>query len=349
MNPKQLAQQIKENIMNHELTIYHESEVGDPDFWYPANEMEYLLTDQLAGYNLDGFALRTRSKIVKSQVCEALGYPVPKSFKKTQPRFLCQKFDVYTQKSNNLQIWNEEISPSRRYVLIRISEDDIITKIKVVTGDVLAKLDTTGKLTQKYQARYSHAHKEPAVLLSNDTEFINNITQEYNIFDKFTSPTSDPKEDELMPIELIFDKLKNIVGKTIPYIGATQERNRGGHLHKLICEALGYSYFKDNGDFPDVKHQLLEVKLQTSQTIDLGLFLPSDEEPLDIPQLNHQPIHMCDVRYAIFFGDVINNQIIIKHFYLVNGQDFFTYFTQFGGKKINKKLQIPLPATFWNE
>lgn len=82
MNPKQLAQQIKENIMNHELTIYHESEVGDPDFWYPANEMEYLLTDQLAGYNLDGFALRTRSKIVKSQVCEALGYPVPKSFKK---------------------------------------------------------------------------------------------------------------------------------------------------------------------------------------------------------------------------------------------------------------------------
>lgn len=136
-----------------------------------------------------------------------------------------------------------------------------------------------------------------------------------------------------MPIELIFDKLKNIVGKTIPYIGATQERNRGGHLHKLICEALGYSYFKDNGDFPDVKHQLLEVKLQTSQTIDLGLFLPSDEEPLDIPQLNHQPIHMCDVRYAIFFGDVINNQIIIKHFYLVNGQDFFTYFTQFGGKK----------------
>lgn len=346
----QLAQQIKNNIMNHELTIYDEIEVGDTDFWFPANEMEYLLTAQLAGCNLNGLALRTRSKVVKTQVCEALGYPVPKSFKKTQPRFLCQKFDVYTQKSNNLQIWNEEISPSRRYVLIRISESDLITQVKVVTGDILAKLDTTGKLTQKYQARYSSAHIEPSKLLSlNDTEFIQSITQEYNNFNEFTSPASDPQEEELMPIDLIFNKLKPIVGKTIPYIGATQERNRGGYLHKLICEALGYNQFRDNGEFPDVKHQLLEVKLQTSQTIDLGLFLPSNTEPLDIPQIKNQPIHMSDVRYAIFFGNVINNEILINHFYLVTGQDFFYHFTQFGGKKINKKLQIPLPATFWYE
>lgn len=345
-----LAHEIKQNIIDHELTIYSNIEVGNPDFWLPSNELEILLNEHLVDLDLNGLALRTRSKIIKSQVCEALGFPVPKSFKKTQPRFLCQKFDVYSQKSNNLQIWNEEISPSRRYVLIRISEDDLVTQVKVVTGDILAELDKTGKLTQKYQARFSHAHKQPATLLTpTDTEPMQDITQNYYGFDNSTYPDSYPAEEELMPIDMIFDKLQNIVDKKIPYIGATQERNRGGYLHKLVCEALGYNSFKDDGDFPDVKHQLLEVKLQTSPTIDLGLFLPSNDEPLDIPQLNDNSIRMCDVRYAIFFGDVIEDEIIIKHFYLVTGEDFFNHFTQFGGKKINKKLQIPLPSSFWNK
>ena len=49
-------------------------------------------------------------------------------------------------------------------------------------------------------------------------------------------------------------------------------------LHSLACSALGYSNYKDDGKFPDIKHQLIEVKLQTSPTIDLGLFLPTNEE-----------------------------------------------------------------------
>ena len=41
---------------------------------------------------------------------------------------------------------------------------------------------------------------------------------------------------------------------------------------------LGYSRYEDKGQFPDIRHQLLEVKLQTSPTIDLGLVLPSSTE-----------------------------------------------------------------------
>lgn len=62
-------------------------------------------------------------------------------------------FDTYAQKSNNLQVWNEELSPSRRYVILRVDELDKIARVKVVNGEELAQLDTTGTLTQKYQAR----------------------------------------------------------------------------------------------------------------------------------------------------------------------------------------------------
>lgn len=341
-----LASTLKNNISVSGLSIYDVIEVGDPNYWIPSNELEELLSDQLVGLNLYGKALRTRSKIVKEQVCLGLGYPSPKSFKKTQPRFLCQNFDVYTQKSNNLQIWNEEISPSRRYVLIRISDNDVIMKVKVVTGDILSELDKTGKLTQKYQAKLLGVHEDVKLFSESDTLEMKNITSNYKGLNPSTSPAAYPSANELMPISRAYQLMKPLIGMKFPYLGALQERNRGGILHSLVCQALGYSSFKDDGKFPDVKNQLLEVKLQTSPTIDLGLFLPTNEEPLDIPLVNNHPIRMCDVRYAIFYGEVDNDHVIINKFYLVTGQDFFNYFNQFGGKTINKKLQIPLPNNF---
>ena len=135
------------------LSIYDPVEVGDPDLWIPAPELEKLLDKELRGISLAGLPVRTRSKVVKEHVCMALGYPVPTRFTKTKPRFPGQFFDTYTQKSNNLQVWNEQIAPTRRYVLIRVTPDNVICRVKVVSGDTLALLDTTGTLTQKYQAR----------------------------------------------------------------------------------------------------------------------------------------------------------------------------------------------------
>src|SRR5262245_28487827 len=97
-----------------------------------------MLNAHLTGISLVGLPLRTRSKVVKAHVCEAMGYPTPLSFQKTQPRFPGQNFDTYIQKSNNLQIWNEEIAPARRYVIIRVSAADKILGVKVVTGETLA-------------------------------------------------------------------------------------------------------------------------------------------------------------------------------------------------------------------
>lgn len=341
-----LALELKNNVAMSNYTIYDEITIGDPNYWIPSTELEELLNGWLVGLDLDGLPLRTRSKVVKEEVCKALGYPVPTSFKKTQPRFLSQNFDIYTQKSNNLQIWNEEIHAARRYVLIRIDANDIITKVKVVTGDMLSTLDKTGKLTQKYQAKLMGIPQNVKMLSDSDTINLSSVVSRYRGFDPNTSPASYPNFGEIMSINEIYSRLQSIVGMRFPYLGALQERNRGGILHTQVCNTLGYSNFRDDGKFPDVKHQLLEVKLQTSPTVDLGLFLPNATEVLDIPQISGHSFRMCDVRYAIFYGQVEGAEFVITRFYLVTGEDFFKYFTQFGGLKVNKKLQIPLPANF---
>jgi hypothetical protein len=337
----------KEKVEKSGLSIYDEIEIGDPDLWIPSEELEYLLRKGLVGISLVGLPLRTRSKVVKEHVCSALGYDKPKSFRKTQPRFPGQNFDSYTQKSNNLQIWNEELSPTRRYAIIRISNEDIITDVRVVTGDVLAVLDTTGTLTQKYQASCIVGSEKAELVSATDTETVSRITGKNLDLSEFESPVAYPDKGTILPIEEVYEKLSTIVGNSFPDLGSDQERNRGGALHSLVCTALGYRTFQDNGQFPDVRHQLIEVKLQTSPTIDLGLVLPSSNDPLDIPKIGDRNILHSDVRYAVFYAVTDGTTVEIKNFFLSTGRDFLRRFPQFQGKVLNKKIQIPLPSDFF--
>ena len=205
-------------------------------YWLNSQELQAVLDHKLVGLDLEGLPLRTRSKKVKSEICNALGYPLPSSFKKTQPRFLGQNFDTYTQKSNNLQIWNEDLELTRRYVLIRIT-DDIISRVKVISGSDLAPLDTTGTLTQKYQARLKNI--EGKYELINDTDTKNIIELCGDKIGKL-SPVDDPIKGKLLPIKVIYENLKPIIGSKFTDPGADQERNRGAELHKLVCKALGF-------------------------------------------------------------------------------------------------------------
>jgi len=323
-------------------------EIGDPELWIPSPVLEGMLEAGLHGMNLEGLPLRTRSKVVKEAVCGALGYPVPLSFKKTQPRFPGQNFDTYTQKSMNLQIWNEELSPNRRYALIRISDDDRITKVRVVGGTDLAHLDTTGAITTKYQARLDPG-SVPVVLVSqNDTpEMIPLLGSVF--FDKSEGPTDAPRAGRLLPVAEICKRLAPLVGTTFTDPGMDQERNRGAALHRLVCERLGYSHYEDNGQFPDVLHQLLEVKIQTSPTINLGLVLPNSGEELGCPSVGgHSPRHL-DTRYAVFYGETDGTQVRLTHLFVSTGSDFFDRFRRFEGKVINGKIQIPLPRDFFGD
>ena len=336
------------NIKASGLTIYDSIEIGNEKYWFTSTELTYLLNQEMIGHSFKGLPLRTRSKVAKSLVCEILGYPIPSSFKKVQPRFSGQKFDIYVQKSNNLQIWNEELDPERRYVLIGTDNDDTVSGVRVVTGSDLAKLDTTGTLTQKYQAKLLLGKEQLELISESDTEVLAFSIGNTSISLNGSSPASDPKGLLLMPISEIFRKLIGIIGKSFPDTGATQDRNRGAELHKLVCSALGYQNYQDNGQFPDVKHQLLEVKLQTSPTIDLGLVTPDSEFKLDIDKINGINVRHCDVRYAVFYAKIVEGMVTITHIYVTTGRDFFSRFTRFGGNVLNKKIQIRLPKAFFS-
>ena len=328
-----------QNIQNSNLSIYDPISPDANSLFIPIYALEKLISKNLIGYSLNGLPLRTRSKVVKALICEALGYPIPKTFKKTQPRFPGQNFDVYTQKSLNVQIWNEEVDASRRYVFLQIDENDIISNVRVISGDVLAQFDRTGKLTTKYQATMSHF--DNSYLFSKDSPKISNwIAYPHDCLQN-VNPNCYPSNHHLLPIEEIFDRLSPLVGLQIDYLDSLQERNRGAELHALICKYLGYSIYEDDGTYPDIANQLLEIKLQSSPTIDLGLHSP--EDGASIVKIGNTTFNSEDIRYVIFDSSVKGSHITLDRLYLVAGCDFTRYFPLFKGKGQNAKIQLPLP------
>jgi len=324
-------------------SIYDTPHIGGKN-WLSKDQLEVQLNKGMKGLNLSNLPLRTRSKVVKQAVCRSLGYIPPETFRKTKPRFPAQGLDVYTQKSNNLQIWNEEIVPDRRYALVRVDENSVVTYVRVVTGRYLEVLDTTGTLTRKYQAKYP-SEVVQSCLLSEDVQQLERWIAPGMTKATSTSPVQPPEVGKVMSIRAVYDALLRIAGKTVSDRGADQERLRGAILHREVCRALGYEAYEDTGGFPDVLNQLVEVKLQTSPTIDLGLILPSSSDL--ITGIETLGIRHSDVRYAIFYGGVVPRGVQIHHLLLCRGASFFQHFNQFGGLVQNLKLQIPLPKDFF--
>ena len=156
--------------------------------------------------------------------------------------------------------------------------------------------------------------------------------------------TRSPALPGFLPIHTVYQKLSLLVGRKLRDPGVDQERNRGWALHKAVCRQLGLGASADEGQFPDVLDQLLEIKLQTASTIDLGLVSPDSTEPIaDRPDVYH-----CDVRYAVFYGQIVGSAVRLDHLVLATGADFFGFFRRFGGKVTNSKLQIRLPADFFD-
>jgi len=247
-------------ISESNLSIYSSLD-GRPELFLKLKELEEALSNKLVGLSLHGLPIRTRSKVFKTAVCEGLGYLAPLNFRKTRPRFPGQDFDTYVQKANNLQIWNEEISPTRRYVLARCDPTDVITKVRVITGEALAEYDRTGTLTKKYQARRKAGRSGSKLISERDTDTFRRIlVPTADLPDSILrsiSPTDTPIKGRVLAIRSIYDRLTKLVGDTIESHGSDQERNRGIGLQRLVCPILGLKEYADKGQFPDVLSQAL--------------------------------------------------------------------------------------------
>jgi hypothetical protein len=226
---------------------------------------------------------------------------------------------------------------------VALDQRGIVCKVRVVTGDELAKLDTTGTLTGKYQARVIPRDAVTELVSPSDTKRVTPLLAKPPYAPFRVSPTDPPEASRILPIQEVYARLLPLVGQVFVDPGSDQERNRGEALHRLVCHHLGYGIFGDTGTFPDVRHQLLEVKLQTAATIDLGVALPSDSVPLDIPPLDGTVLRHCDARYCIVYADRMRGNVVLTHLFLVTGADFFNRFPQLEGKTLNQKLQLHLP------
>jgi hypothetical protein len=336
-----------ESIRRRGLDIYEMVEATEPALLFPDDELEVYLDHVLVGEVLPG-PIRTRSKLAKQLVAGALGYGRPSSFSRTKPRFPGQDLDVHVQQDDNLQIWNQEVSPERRYVLIRPDANDVVRRVRVVRGQQVAEWDRTGTLTSKYQAKRIPGRSGSLLVSESDTGVFLETLQPSRLAvgALHDSLTSDPPiPGMVMPIAELFDKLLNLIGIELIATGPGQDRVRGELLQGLVSDVLDVGEYANFGQWPDIVNQALEVKLQTSPTIDLGLVLPSDTAPARAlgPGVRH-----CDARYLVVYGDLLpSGGVNLTEIVISTGEDFFNEFVQFGGLVQNQKRQIRLPANLF--
>jgi hypothetical protein len=338
------AREIRDAITDLGFDIY-EPLTEHPEAVYTRGELEALLRNELSAAVFTG-PIKTRSKRAKEAVCRALGYPVPPSFRRVKPRFPGQDLDVYVQQHGNLQMWNQELSPTRRYVIIRVDDCGKVLAVRAAEGTELAPFDRTGTLTSKYQAKRRPGDGGSALVSELDTPtFIAELAPGLQL-DPATLrgllPASPPVHGKVLSVRGLYDRLLDLVGREFEY--STSERLRGERLHRLACEVLGLGDYADTGKFPDIVCQALEVKLQTSPTIDLGLVSPDSDGPAVTlsPRLRH-----CDARYLVAYGAHDGQALRIKHVVVSTGADFFQEFQRFEGLVQNEKLQFRLPAGFF--
>lgn len=328
-------------IASSGLTIYDPIDRDDPLFFDMA-VLEGHLRDSLRGLRLD-YPPRTRAKYAKQAVCQATGYPVPGAFRRTRPRFPGQDLDVYVQRADNLQVWNEDVSPTRRYVLIRPDAAGRVVDVRVVTGETVARWDRTGTLTQKYQARRRHGREGSRLVSAQDTDAFRRALR--RSFRSRSSPACRRPPGRSPGIS-------SRSGRCLIVSSAWSARR--SRIEAAIRIETGAKRFTD---WPAKRWDSAALRTLGSSrtffarssrsscrwhrqsTLDWS---PDSEAAAETvgPNVRHR-----DVRYAVAYAEPISaGRIRITAVVVAIGADFFSEFQRFEGLVRNTKRQIPLPA-----
>jgi hypothetical protein len=329
-------------VRTHALPVTDVRATRRAGAYLPLSQLEAYLTEALQGLSLKGLALKTRSKKVRQNALAALGYVPPATFG-SDVIFPAQNADIYVQKANNLQIWNEKIDQARRYLVVVVDENDVVAGVRAFTGKTLAQWNRTGTLTAKFQARLKLVFNEadPFHVCGRDTERTVQFTGAKRVSG---CPMSDPVPGALLPIDTLGKKLSTLIGTTVPFVSAVDDKKRSAALLQAVAKALGYEGSEDSVTFPDLPGQMLEVKLQTSDTIDLGRTWPSSDSPLNFQLGRAKLLRRRDTRFAVFYGTRVGKRIRLDKLVVTPGARFWDVFEPLKGNERNTKLQIKLPA-----
>ncbi len=311
------------------------------------------------------------STLEKSELPEAAdkgSYEIVPPKGKGVPKITREFIDTYIVTSGsayNLQVWNRLPASNTllikydsgeslkctdvRFIFVRIDlTKSVIASVIILTSKYIEEyFGKFGKPTIKYQllisskARKSIFESPDKVLSFPDSKKLSYIITHDYIPPK-SSMVEEPDVKELYSIALLKKMVaEKLIGKRLH---AAATKNRGQALERMVLELLGYTV-KENellyGAFPDIRNQLLEVKVQDSPTVDLGRFSPEREEFV----IEEKNLTTFDVRYLIALTNPKTE--IIEGIILTPGErlgDIFSYVSS-----ESYKCQRTIPMSFFEK
>ena len=290
-------------------------------------------------------------------------YEIVPPKQKGVPSFLREYIDTYivtTGMAYNLQVWNRNpnsasvqvdlkngetlLASDVRFVLGKISNDNQIESIIIMTPEYIeSKFGKFGKPTIKQQLIISNKKRDDIIsrgsMVINDTTLSDDvIDKECNDIDEDTSIKDDP--EKVLPISYIDSKITNeLIGEKLNISLSTKQR--GQQLERLVAYRLGYRKMHDalEGGYPDIRNQMLEVKVQDSPTIDLGKYSPQFEEEIT------SDFTTRTIRYLIALTDALSGNI--DGVILCPGEELGKNFTYVADKSF--KCQRSIPMSFFEK
>lgn len=302
---------------------------------------------------------------------ESEGFEIVPPKRKGVPKITREFIDTYmvtSGSSYNLQVWNRMPASETllikyityitgeslkctdvRFVFSRIDiKTNTIASIIILTPKYIeAKFGKFGKPTIKHQLLISQLERNKIyqsvdkIFLFPDTDKIN--SQINSDFDSPNQPmVEEPKLDELYSMDVLKKKVaEKLIGQKLV---SAATKNRGQALERKVLDLLGYKTKKSNllyDGYPDIKNQLLEVKVQDSPTVDLGKFTPESEE-IVFESLN---LTTFDVRYLIALTDPTTE--VIEGIILSPGKNLGELFSYVSNKSY--KCQRSIPMSFFGQ
>ncbi len=282
------------------------------------------------------------------------------------PRLLLELIDTYVVTSGNtynLQVWNR--SPNSDTPLIRFQNDEVIyakdirlvlikvnvqscliESIVIMTPEYIEHtFGVFGKPTIKQQLLVSNRQRQKIVIsnthihITTDTErMLPHITSHYVSPSKLSC--DQPESGKLFSMVILNEYVaKHLIGVKLL---AADTKTRGQLLEKMVIEYLGYGYnSRLVGGYPDLPNQLLEVKVQDAQTIDLGRYSPQFMETIN----EELGLTTQDVRYLIALTNP--NTQTIEGIILCAGKNLGDVFTYVSDKSY--KCQRSIPMSFFDK
>jgi DNA-binding response OmpR family regulator len=146
--------------------------------------------------------------------------------------------------------------------------------------------------------------------------------------------------NKILPIKTIDERITDkLVGEKLDVSLSTKQR--GQQLERMVAYQLGYKDMQDGleGGYPDIRNQMLEVKVQDSPTIDLGKYSPQFEERIS------DNFTTRTIRYLIVLTNAMDGAI--DGLIMCPGEELGKHFTYVAEKSF--KCQRSIPMSFFDE